>query len=556
MSESVQITFLGGLGDIGRNCAAIESRNQILILDCGQLFPDEMMSGAQSVLPDLSYLEDRRDKIVGCIVTHGHEDHIGALRFALQIAEFPIYGSEFTLGMVRHRLAEADLIDKADLVSIQDGEVVNIGDFKCEFLPVTHSTPKGLISAIHTRQGLIVHSSDFKLDKNPIDGRFTDLERIATLSKDPGIRLLLCDSTNAELRGSSISERNVGDGLQEIFRQLPDHRIITTCFSSHIHRIQQIMDLARAEGRKVATLGFSMERNVSLARSLGVLSIPDKDLLDVNEIASYPHNEVCVISTGSQGEPRSSLSQSAQKSGKWLKIDKRDAIIFSSRSIPGNEKRIGRLVNNLIGLGATVIDDETLDTHTSGHGQVEELRQLHESAKPEWFVPVHGELRHLVAHRQLAIENGIEPRKALLATDGDQVIMEDAGLSIVKKVCEGRYIFSQGSIIETEHGVFKERSTLGNEGCVIATVSIDSNEKCLATAPCVTSRGWLNDGLASTYEEQIEEELLVQLNLLLGNRTELVKDDLAQKVRRVTGTMVNELTKRRPMIIPIVNIIS
>ena len=299
MTDLVSITFLGGLGDIGRNCAAIESKNQILLLDCGQLFPDEMMPGAQSVLPDFSYLKDRSEKIVGCIATHGHEDHIGALRYALDICEFPIYGSEFTLGMIRHRLAEANMLRKTDLVKVDDGEMISIGDFHCEFLPVTHSTPKGLISAIRTPQGLILHSSDFKLDNNPVDGRITDLDRITALSKDPGIRLLLCDSTNAELRGSSISESEVGDELEKIFMKFQQERIIATCFSSHIHRIQQIIDISKKQGRKVATLGFSMERNISLARSLGVLSVAEDDLVDISEIETYPKNQICVISTGS-----------------------------------------------------------------------------------------------------------------------------------------------------------------------------------------------------------------------------------------------------------------
>ena len=556
MSETVSITFLGGLGDIGRNCAAIESQNQILLLDCGQLFPDEMMPGAQSVLPDFGYLEERSEKIIGCIATHGHEDHIGALRFALNICEFPIYGSEFTLGMVRHRLAEADMLDKTDLIKIADGQKINIGDFQCEFLPVTHSTPKGLISAIHTPQGLILHSSDFKLDRDPVDGRLTDMDRITILSKDPGIRLLLCDSTNAELSGASISESEVGNGLEEIFRKFQKERIIATCFSSHIHRIQQIIDISKEQGRKVATLGFSMERNISLARSLGILSVAEDDLVDISEIGTYPKNQICVISTGSQGEPRSSLNLSAQNSGKWLRIDENDVIIFSSRTIPGNEKRVGRLVNNLISLGAEVINDEQLNTHTSGHGQREELRELHQAAKPEWFVPVHGELRHLVAHRKLAMEIGTNSENVLLATDGDQVIMEDSGLTLNERKCEGRYIFSQGSIVETNHDLFKDRNILGKEGFVIAKVSISKKDKTLLGTPSVISKGWLSADVAELFEQKIEDQLSSELKSFLTNKRELTQDVLAQKVRRVTGKMVNDYTKRRPMIIPMVEIFS
>ncbi len=556
MNDTVLITFLGGLGDIGRNCAAIESKNQILLLDCGQLFPDEMMPGAQSVLPDFSYLKERSEKIIGCIATHGHEDHIGALRYALDICEFPIYGSEFTLGMIRHRLAEANVLDKTDLVKVDDGEIVSIGDFQCEFLPVTHSTPKGLISAIRTPQGLILHSSDFKLDNTPVDGRITDLGRITALSKDPGIRLLLCDSTNAELRGSSISESEVGDGLEEIFKKFQQERIIATCFSSHIHRIQQIIDISREQGRKVATLGFSMERNISLARSLGVLSVAEDDLVEISEIETYPKNQICVISTGSQGEPRSSLNLSAQNSGKWLRIDENDVIIFSSRTIPGNEKRVDRLINNLISLGASVVNDENLNTHTSGHGQREELSELHQAAKPEWFVPVHGELRHLVAHRELAIEIGTSSENALLATDGDQIVMEDSGLTLNKDKCQGHYIFSQGSIVETRHDLFKDRNILGKEGCVIARVSISEKDKTLIGAPSVISKGWLNPDISGLHEQEIEDQLSFELNLFLQSRKELTQEVLEQKVRRVTGTIVNDSTKRRPMIIPMVDILS
>ena len=555
MTDLVSITFLGGLGDIGRNCAAIESKNQILLLDCGQLFPDEMMPGAQSVLPDFSYLKDRSEKIVGCIATHGHEDHIGALRYALDISEFPIYGSEFTLGMIRHRLSEANMLHKTDLVAVADGETISIGDFRCEFLPVTHSTPKGLISAIRTPQGLILHSSDFKLDNNPVDGRVTDLDRIAALSKDPGIRLLLCDSTNAELSGSSISESEVGDGLEEIFMKFQHERIIATCFSSHIHRIQQIIDISKEQGRKVATLGFSMERNISLARSLGVISVSEDDLVDISEIETYPKNQICVISTGSQGEPRSSLNLSAQNSGKWLRIDENDVIIFSSRTIPGNEKRVARLVNNLVSLGASVVNDENLNTHTSGHGQREELSELHKAANPEWFIPVHGELRHLVAHRELAIEIGTNPKNALLATDGDQVVMEDSGLTVNRNKCQGHYIFSQGSIVETRHDLFKDRNILGKEGCVIARVSISEKYKTLIGAPSVISKGWLSADISERHEQEIEDQLSSELKTFLKNRKELTQEVLEQKVRRVTGSMVNDSTKRRPMIIPLVDIL-
>ncbi|MEC8985923.1 MAG: ribonuclease J, partial [Actinomycetota bacterium] len=293
--EKVRITFLGGLGDIGRNCAAIETQSQILILDCGQLFPDEFMPGANSVLPDLTYLLGRKEKIVGCITTHAHEDHIGALPYLLEHVELPIYGSSFTLGMVKNRLEERQLLHRCDLIEVNDGEKISIGEFACEFLPVTHSVPSGLISAIETPQGLIVHSSDFKLDLDPIDGRLTDLNRIAELSKNPGIRLLLCDSTNSDMPGSTISESDIGASLARAFQSNTDNRIIAACFASHIHRVEQIAETAINDGRKISTLGLSMKKNLSLARKLGILEIREEHIVDIEDIRNLPPNEVCII---------------------------------------------------------------------------------------------------------------------------------------------------------------------------------------------------------------------------------------------------------------------
>ena len=277
--------------------------------------------------------------------------------------------------------------------------------------------------------------------------------------------------------------------------------------------------------------------------------------MDISEIETYPKNQICVISTGSQGEPRSSLNLSAQNSGKWLRIDENDVIIFSSRTIPGNEKRVARLVNNLVSLGASVVNDENLNTHTSGHGQREELSELHKAANPEWFIPVHGELRHLVAHRELAIETGTNPKNALLATDGDQVVMEDSGLTVNRNKCQGHYIFSQGSIVETRHDLFKDRNILGKEGCVIARVSISEKDKTLIGAPSVISKGWLSADISERHEQEIEDQLSSELKTFLKNRKELTQEVLEQKVRRVTGSMVNDSTKRRPMIIPLVDIL-
>ncbi len=549
--EKVRITFLGGLGDIGRNCAAIETESEILILDCGQLFPDEFMPGANSVLPDLSYLLDRSEKIVGCITTHAHEDHIGALPYLLEHISLPIYGSSFTLGMVRNRLEERQLLNNCDLIEVSDGDKVPIGQFACEFLPVTHSVPSGLISAIQTPQGLIVHSSDFKLDLEPVDGRLTDLDRIAELSKNPGIRLLLCDSTNSDVPGSTISESDIGVSLEKVFKSNEEKRIVTACFASHIHRVQQIAQTAVAAGRKISTLGLSMKKNVTLARQLGILDIMEEDLIDIESIQDYSPDQICIISTGTQAEPRSALAMASAGESRWITIGDQDAVILSSRSIPGNEDRVGRMINNLMKRGATVLHADHLGLHTSGHGNQEELRALHQAANAEWFVPVHGEYRHLVAHKDLAVEIGLPPEKVYLATDGDQIELSDDGLVLVEKVTSGGYPFVQGKILEHEHQVFSERRILGNEGFVVASVEIDNEENVILGDPKVTSKGWVNVHIAQDLEEEIARAIKegIQKALLQKDATD---EYLEQRVRRITGSLVNNLTGRRPMIVPIV----
>ncbi len=549
--EKVRITFLGGLGDIGRNCAVIESLNQILILDCGQLFPDEYMPGANSVLPDLPYLLDRKEKIVGCITTHAHEDHIGALPYLLEHVEFPIYGSAFTLGMIRNRLEERQLLNRCELIEVSDGEKISIGDFPCEFLPVTHSVPAGLISAIQTPQGLIVHSSDFKLDLDPVDGRLTDLNRIAELSRDPGIRLLLCDSTNSDIPGSTVSESDIAISLDKAFKSNDDNRIIVACFASHIHRVEQIAMTAINTGRKISTLGLSMKKNLSLARQLGILEIKEEHFVDIEDIRNYPPREICIISTGTQAEPRSALAMAATGQSRWISIGEQDSVILSSRAIPGNEERVGKMINDLMMRGADVLHSDHLGLHTSGHGKQEELRSLHQASNPEWFVPVHGEYRHLVAHKDLAIEIGMSSERILLATDGDQIELSDDEIQLVEKVTPGGYPFVQGRILEYEHEIFSDRRILGKEGFVIATVQISKKENAILGDPNIVSKGWVSAHNAKRLEKEIAIAVKkgVQKTLLSENATD---QDLEQRVRRITGSLVNELTGRRPMIVPIV----
>ena len=549
MAEPVQITFLGGLGDIGRNCAAIECGGEVLLLDCGVLFPDEDMPGADFVLPDLEYLRDRADRIVGCICTHGHEDHIGALSHALDWLSFPVYASPFTLGLIRHRLEERDAIDRTALIPIGDHDRHRIGSFDCEFIPVTHSVPSGLISAIRTPQGVILHSSDFKLDLNPVDGRRTDLARIGAIARDEGVRLLLCDSTNSEIPGSSRSETEVGEVLRGVFSAHPDRRLVVAAFASHVHRVQQVADAAVDSGRKVATLGLSMKRNFALARELGLLRLPDHAVIDVSECERFPPGQVCVVATGSQGETRSALAMAATGDSRWINIGPEDTVVLSSSPIPGNEARVARMINNLVRLGADVVHSGQLEVHTSGHGKQDELRTLHTVADPEYFVPVHGESRHLAAHAALATGMGMPPDRVVLARDGEQVELSDHGLVNRGQVTSGDYYYVNGRLIESGQELFRERSILGGQGVVNVVVVLSRAKGRLLARPRLESKGWVGADKVEDLELAGSEEVaaVVEAHLASGET-----DGLERAVRRAAGQFVNHNTGRRPMIVPII----
>ncbi len=549
MAEPVRITFLGGLGDIGRNCAAIECGDEVLLLDCGVLFADETMPGADFVLPDLEYLRDRADRIVGCICTHGHEDHIGALPHALEWLSFPVYASPFTLGLIRHRLEERGVLHRTTLVPIGDHHRVSIGSFDCEFIPVTHSVPSGLISAIRTPQGVVLHSSDFKLDLNPVDGRRTDLARIGAIAHEEGVRLLLCDSTNSEVPGSSRSETEVGGVLKGLFSAHPDRRLVVAAFASHIHRVQQVVDAAVGSGRKVATLGLSMKRNFALARELGLLRVPDHAVIDVADAGNYPPERVCVVSTGSQGETRSALAMAATGDSRWIDIGADDTVVLSSSPIPGNEARVARMINNLVRRGAEVVHSGQMEVHTSGHGKQDELRTLHTVAAPEFFVPVHGEVRHLAAHSKLAREMGMTGDRVVPAHDGDQVELGDQGLVHQGKVTSGAYWYANGKLVESDEALFGDRSILGNQGVVTVVVTVDMDEGELAAHPRFESRGWVSSENDRELEIEGADAVADAVEDYLDHPT---SDRLEKVVRRAAGQFVNQQTGRRPMIVPIV----
>ena len=552
MAEEVRVTFLGGLGDIGRNCAAIETGEALLLLDCGQMFAGEDRPGVDSVLPDLSYVFERSRKVVGCIATHGHEDHVGALAHLLARVPCDIYGTPFTLGLARRRITESGYAERARLIPVSDGETVRIGPFDCEFVPVTHSVPGGVITAIGTPQGVLLHSCDFKLDFFPVDGRRTDLARIGAISQDPGVRLLLADSTNAEQPGSSRSESDIGPVLARVFAANAGRRIVAACFASHLHRVQQIVGAAIAGGRRVATLGLSMKKNVALGRELGLLRAPDSAFVDIADTAGMAPGELCVISTGSQAEERSSLASAAAGDSRWIQIGPDDTVVLSSNPIPGNEFRVSRMINDLIGRGARVVHSGEIEIHTSGHGRQDELAALHQAASPEWFAPVHGELRHLRAHAALARRLGMPAERVLVALDGDQLVLGDAGLRVEPGVSAGDHVLVHGPFSGPDRGVLEERRILGNQGVVVATVVVDFEAAAVVGAPRVTSRGWLDEADADPLEEAMEGELGEAVGEFLRAEPGAAATEVRRVVRRTAGTLVANRSQRRPMIVPVV----
>jgi len=550
LADSVRITFLGGLGEIGRNCACIEQDGRIMLLDCGLMFPDAEMPGVDLVLPDFTYLRENADRIEGCILTHGHEDHAGGLSFLLRDLSFPIFGSALTLGLARNRIEEAGLLSRSELVTVSDGERRRIGPFDCEFIPVTHSVPHGFATAFRTPQGVILHSGDFKLDLTPVDGRVTDLSRIGALGHDPGVRLLLSDSTNAEERGHTLSETSVGRVLRELFRAHEGKRIITACFASHIHRVQQIADAAIASGRTVATLGRSMGKNVALARQMGLLHIPEDRLADIEKVDALDPAEVCVISTGSQGEPMSALALMAAGENKWLKVGEGDVVILSAHAIPGNEYTVNKVIDGLFRLGAEVVHSGVAAVHVTGHAMQEELKTLISLARPQHFIPVHGEFRHLNRHARLAMEMGVPEFDVLLAEDGDVVELSDKGIEFVDTVPAG-YLYVDGIVGDVGHGVLRDRRVLADEGVIVVVVALDVNSGEVLTGPEIITRGWVHAPEAEALLGEARQHVVEALEKAVdeGN-TDF--ETLKRLVRQALGRFVTERTRRRPMIVPVV----
>ncbi len=550
------VTFLGGLGDVGRNCTVVEQENKLLIIDFGVMFPDPaIMPGVRQVLPDMDWLNSRASDIVGLVVTHGHEDHLGGVPHFLRNIEVPLYGSALSMALAEHKVTEARLADRTSFHVIGDGERRRIGPFDVEALPVTHSVPQSLCIVLHTPAGVLVHTGDFKIDPSPVDGRLTDLGRLRVLA-DEGIALLMADSTNADRPGSSASETEIGATLRRLLSERADRRLIVSCFASHLHRVQQICDAAMAEGRVVVPVGRSMVTNFRIARELGVLDVPERAIFGVEQLDRFEPNELCIVCTGSQGELGAALSQIADGAHPNVTVGPNDTVILSSHPIPGNERAVFRMVSRLTQQGAEVIHDGHELVHTSGHAQRDELRELHQACRPRWFVPIEGEFHMLARHADLARQMGMKAKRVLTLTDGAQITLTGKELQVGVGV-PSPYLCVDGTFYDSDAAVIGERLAL-TSGFVHVTVVVDP-QGLVAAPPQVASRGWLDvtkhadviEALRAEVAESVQRitaERITEESRVAPNTIEIDPEEIERTVRRAAGRFVGTRTGRRPAI--------
>lgn len=548
-NSGLKIIPLGGLGEIGLNMAVFEYGEDIIVVDCGLMFPEPYMLGIDLVIPDISYLRERADRVRGIFLTHGHEDHIGALPFVLPELAVPVYGTALTLGFVREKLKEYDLDQVTELEVVKPRDKVTAGVFEVEFIRVSHSIVDGCALAIRSPEGVVVHTGDFKLDQTPVDGELTDLVTFARYGEE-GVLALMADSTNVEREGYTLSEKLVGDAFHEIFPHCPG-RIIVAAFSSNIHRVQQVVEAAAAHGRKVLLNGRSMIANVRIARELGYLSIPDDILIDLKELPRLPKEGVCMITTGSQGEPMSALTRIAMDDHKQIKLEQGDTVILSSRFIPGNEKTISDLINHLYRRGAEVIHEKVSEVHVSGHASQEELKLMLNLVRPRFFIPVHGEYRHLVKHSQLAQKVGIARERCVLAVDGDVITFNGEGCAITDTVEAGRVFVDGKGIGDVGEVVLKDRKHLSEDGMVVVIIAINQATGEIIYGPDIVSRGFVFEDESQEY---LDEARKLVLDTLANVNIEVRGDwgEVKQEVRRILRRFFNKTIERRPVILPLI----
>ncbi len=545
----MRIIPLGGLGEIGMNMTLLETEKDLLVIDVGLMFPEEEMLGIDLVLPEVTYLLDHPDKVRGVVLTHGHEDHCGGLPYLLPRLSVPVFGTRLALGLVQEKLREFGLVGTADLRPVQAKDVIQLGGLAVEFIRVSHSIPDGVAVAVQTPAGLLVHTGDFKFDQAPVDGELTDIQRFTELGIQ-GVQVLLSDSTNATRPGFTPSESAIGQTFEQVFREAP-RRIIVACFASNIHRIQQILDVAARLGKKVAVNGKSMLANTRIAAELGYLRVPADTLVRLEELQRHPPNQGVIVTTGSQGEPLSAVARMAVGEHRQLDIQPGDTVIFSARVIPGNEQSIARTINQLFRRGAQVITEDVMpNVHVSGHPSREELKLMLNLTRPRFFVPVHGELRHLHAHARLARETGVPDDQIVLLEDGDVLEVTPSRAAVVGSVPIGRVLVDGKGVGVVGDTILRDRQHLAQDGMVVVVLGFDKTGAVVA-GPDIISRGV---GHLSEDDPLCEEARQLILTVLEGCSVE-EKTDWAlikQRIRSVLRKFLKKLVDRHPMILPVI----
>ncbi|WP_284703674.1 ribonuclease J [Clostridium swellfunianum] len=548
-NNKIRIIPLGGLGEIGKNITAIEYKDEIVVIDCGNSFPDEDMYGVDLVIPDVTYLINNKDKVKGIFLTHGHEDHIGALPYVLKQINVPIYGTRLTLGLVELKLKEHNILNDCELNVVEPGYVVALEQLKVEFIRNSHSIAGSCSLCIHTPIGRIVHTGDFKIDYTPIDGKMMDLERFARLGSE-GVLLLMADSTNVERPGYTVSERVIGETFHKAFSKAQG-RVIVATFASNIHRMQQIIDASLVHGRKIAFSGRSMERVSQVAMELGYLNIPEGNNIGVDEIHKYPNEKVTVITTGSQGEPMSALARMSTSTHKILKVEPGDMVIISASPIPGNEKFISRVINELFKKGADVIYDALDEVHVSGHARQEELKLMHSLIKPKFFLPVHGEYRHLRHHTILAQKLGMDPANTIIIETGEVLEVSKDEIKKAGRVPSGAVMVDGLGVGDVGNIVLRDRKHLAEDGILTVVATIEKEARSVLAGPDIITRGFVyvkeSESLINETKELVRRELEKCMD---EGITEWIV--IKSNIKNAVGKFLYEKTKRRPLILPII----
>lgn len=547
-SNTVQIIPLGGVGEIGKNMTVIRYNHQMIVVDAGLTMPEDEMLGIDTVIPDISFLRENKHQLVGIVLTHGHEDHIGALPYILDELNVPTYGTRLTIGLVKRKLRERRLTRKPKLHVISPRGEFKIGHFKIEFIKVSHSIPDAVALAIHTQVGVIVHTGDFKIDLTPIDGQVTDFYKFASLG-EKGVLALMSDSTNAEKKGYTKSEKIVGKNIESIFQETKG-RIIIASFASNVHRLQQIIDAAKICKRKVAVMGRSMVNMVEVSQQLGYLKIPKGLLMDIDEVLRLPKEKVCVILTGSQGEPMSALSKIATKGHKKIEIINNDTVIISAMAIPGNEKYVSKLIDHLLKLGANIVYGKAVDIHVSGHASEEDLKLMLTLIKPKFFIPVHGEYRMQMAHRGLALDIGIKKENIFVPENGNIIALSKQKGGIVNRIYAGSVLVDGLGVGDVSNIVLRDRKILSENGIIIAVISMDKKGKIIA-GPDIVSRGFVYVRQSEELLDKIKEKSYQIIEQL---KKEKVKDwsTIKTRMRNELDSFVYGKIKRNPMVIPMI----